>query len=274
MPDTIIAALITGALGIIGSIITVLYRKNRKSDHANGKAEREYKKKTNELDFEYYKKYPYKSEVKTNHFEYTWKDQAKNVVELQIRTLLSIKSLKDGDIHITTSLYSQGRIEPSFATSEPGRTNSNIVLEKDGDSNNYKGHIDINLFATEKYDPFMIVLGTKHTVQLGDEQKPPIRSEDPILWQLYSEIINSNHHAFVGTRITSPTDYVRFIIDFEPELVPTHLYAILIDSDLKKIDPKPIVARMDSSVIYEFNSPKIESGLYVWWEWPNAIQNK
>lgn len=266
MNEVILGALITSVLGLVGIFIKhLLDKSSRKKQTVD-----QYRKRSNELDYLYFKSFPYITELKTNHYKYKWKDKSKNTCNLDIRTLMSLKSLRNGDLTIRTPLYSQGKITPNYATSEPGRDDWSVGGISQ-ESNNDSGFLDINLYASEKYKPHLVLLGTIHEVILGAKQNVPSRLEYPILWKLYTDILKSRTHAFVGTMIMSPTNTLRFLIDFEPEMVPSQIYTISITEELEKKDPKPYIAKLDSSYLIEFHDIEVNSGIYAWWQWSDEV---
>ena len=187
-----------------------------------------------------------------------------NRVPLTVRKIMSIKCLKTKELSIGYPVFTTGKIDESVSLSDPGR----MELTK---PNEIEGRNSLNITG-KRNTQYLIVVESKRTVFPNIMCNHP---DDKVLASLIKKRIKTENHDFCGTRIIARTSSLRIIVEFSNSFKPDFVHPIQINEhgeiirDEKSTDFVTAVRKDGTLFILDLHQPELNSGVYVWWEWPN-----
>lgn len=195
-----------------------------------------------------------------------------NTLDVRARRIMTLCSLKNTSFKVSYPITTRGTINSTTSLSHPDMMN--LVSEKKGGINS----IEIDGAVRNQY--FIIASESDRTITPGIIKNRPGYA-DKVLTTLFEKRLDQGlNRDFSGTRIVAKTDAVKLMVEFDPECCPERVYPIHISEDgvilrgeenNDYISPKYSSSNQRPFFIYRLNSPEINSGFYLWWEWPDRL---
>jgi hypothetical protein len=186
---------------------------------------------------------------------------------INVKQMTTVRSLGGGNLKFNYFLYSRGVIKTAMSLSDPDRMQIHGSGSKRG-----AGTLEI---LDSKIDAhYLVVTESTREVQIGSQRELPYPSSI-LLRALFDNVIKTNLHAFVGTRIITNTAHVRIVLQFDEGYKPNRLHPIEISPEGRIIEPDVVIADIPERSLYvaELTSPKSGGGFYIWWKWDKFPKN-
>jgi hypothetical protein len=186
------------------------------------------------------------------------------VLKQDTRKIISMCATQNKLIEITYPVFATGKIVESHSVSDPGRMEMPEAGETSG--------IESIKIQAEKKRNYLIVSENKRSSRMDKINKPDAR--DLRLSCLYSTRVVDVGKGWAGTVIIARTKSVRVIVEFSNDFKPETVNPVQI-SDLGKVirDERHsdfVMASENDKTLFilDLANPQLESGVYLWWSWP------
>jgi hypothetical protein len=187
-------------------------------------------------------------------------------VPLIARRIMSVKSLRNKKLLIKYPIFTTGTLDAAVSLSDPGRMK--LIQPSEVESHN---SIEI---ISRKNAQYLIVSESKRTSFPTKMCNPPSEF-NKVIHSLVENRIKTEKHDFCGTRVIAHTRSLRIIVEFSSKFKPNFVHPIQIDEngniirDEKSTDFIMATQRDGTLFIVDLHEPEVNSGVYVWWEWPD-----
>ncbi len=188
-----------------------------------------------------------------------------NCVNLKAKRIVSIHAVANKSITIQYPVNTVGKLNSAISVSDPGTMQ---VLEPGQNS----GMNSIKIKA-QKGAQYIVASESDRTVSPFETNRKP-QKENLVISTLIKTRVSSAAHDFVGSRVIGRTNTQRIVVEFSENYKPNHLNVVQISEDgsilrdEKSNDFIKANHKNGSLFVVELHSPEENSGLYVWWEWP------
>lgn len=186
-------------------------------------------------------------------------------VALTARRIMSIHALRTKKLLIKYPIFSTGTLENAVSLSDPGC----MKLIK---PNEVEGYNSLEIVAKRK-EQYLIASESKRIVYPDKMCNAPSEF-NKVIHSLIKHRITSPKHEFNGTRVVAKTRSLRIIVEFDPTFKPDYVHPIQIKEDGnimrdEKSSDFVMAVRKDGTLfILDLHRPDVNSGVYLWWKWP------
>ena len=186
-------------------------------------------------------------------------------IEVSAKRIISVHAVKNKVVNIEYPINTIGSIETTLSLSDPGTMQ---VVEPG--QNTGKNAIQI---TAKKGAQYIVASESTRTVSPLEVNKIPQR-DNLVISSLVNTRLKTKKHDFVGSRVIGKTSTQRIVVEFSQEYVPEFVNVVQISKSGEIIRYEKsndfIIAKHKNGYLFviELSSPEEESGIYVWWEWP------
>jgi len=201
-----------------------------------------------------------------SYFRHQALDETDDSVTLDVRRIISVHATRKKKINIEYPLNTQGAIEAATSISDP----NTMEVINPGQSTG-KNSITINAKRGNQY----IIASESVRKVWPFKESEKAQKDNIVIRKLQTERLTSNQHDFVGTRVIGKTNTQRIVVEFDKAYKPNSIEVIQIGKngeilrDERSADFIKTEKNDGRVFVVELHNPEPESGIYVWWKWPN-----